>query len=43
MSVRTVTTHIERILVKLSQMGRTGAATLATDLGCSAFRPQGRS
>jgi branched-chain amino acid transport system substrate-binding protein len=33
MSVRTVTTHIERILVKLSQMGRTGAATLATDLG----------
>jgi branched-chain amino acid transport system substrate-binding protein len=32
-SVRTVTTHIERILVKLSQMGRTGAATLATDLG----------
>lgn len=32
-SLRTVTTHIERILVKLSQMSRTGAATLATDLG----------
>ena len=33
MSLRTVTTHVERILVKLSQMSRTGAATLATDLG----------
>ena len=32
-SLRTVTTHIERILAKLGQMSRTGAATLATDLG----------
>jgi branched-chain amino acid transport system substrate-binding protein len=32
-SLRTITTHVERILVKLGQMSRTGAATLATDLG----------
>ncbi|MDX3924621.1 MAG: ABC transporter substrate-binding protein [Shinella sp.] len=32
-SLRTITTHVERILVKLGQIGRTGAATLATDLG----------
>lgn len=32
-SLRTVTTHIEKILVKLGQMSRTGAATLAIDLG----------
>jgi branched-chain amino acid transport system substrate-binding protein len=32
-SLRTVTTHVERILTKLGQMSRTGAATLATDLG----------
>lgn len=32
-SLRTVTTHIERILVKLGQMSRTGAATLAIDGG----------
>lgn len=32
-SQRTVTTHNERILVKLGQVSRTGAATLATDLG----------
>ncbi|WP_238858176.1 ABC transporter substrate-binding protein [Faunimonas pinastri] len=32
-SFRTVTTHIERILLKLDQPSRTGAATLATDLG----------
>ncbi|MCB8882716.1 ABC transporter substrate-binding protein [Acidisoma cellulosilytica] len=32
-SLRTITTHIERILAKLGQMSRTGAATLATDLG----------
>jgi|UPI00056D051F branched-chain amino acid transport system substrate-binding protein len=32
-SIRTTTTHIEHILVKLGQMTRTGAATLATDLG----------
>lgn len=32
-SLRTITTHVERILVKLGQTSRTGAATLATDLG----------
>ncbi|MCW6510593.1 ABC transporter substrate-binding protein [Lichenifustis flavocetrariae] len=32
-SLRTITTHVERILAKLGQMSRTGAATLATDLG----------
>jgi branched-chain amino acid transport system substrate-binding protein len=32
-SQRTVTTHNERILIKLGQVSRTGAATLATDLG----------
>jgi branched-chain amino acid transport system substrate-binding protein len=32
-SLRTVTTHMERILAKLGQMSRTGAATLAIDLG----------
>ena len=33
LSLRTVTTHLERILAKLGQTSRTGAATLATDLG----------
>lgn len=33
LSLRTVTTHLERILAKLGQMSRTGAATLAIDLG----------
>ena len=32
-SLRTITTHIEHILPKLDQATRTGAATLATDLG----------
>lgn len=32
-SLRTITTHVERILAKLAQMSRTGAAALATDLG----------
>jgi branched-chain amino acid transport system substrate-binding protein len=32
-SLRTITTHVERILAKLGRMSRTGAATLATDLG----------